>query len=130
MQTRKSAPSAEEPVTDQDAEALFRASKKHAEEAARELREAAAKKASELRQAAIEAAEAYRQIAMSHADQFQSSAADRYQYYKDVAGEQYHESREQFDDYLTKGEAYIKSNPGKSLLIAVGLGFLLGKVLR
>lgn len=35
-----------------------------------------------------------------------------------------------FDDLTEQGRAYIRSNPGKALLLSLGVGFLIGLLLR
>lgn len=60
---------------------------------------------------------------------------DKYSAASDAMKNQYNRVREQVDD-VDFGEVadqvrtYVRSNPGKALLISVGVGFLLGLLLR
>ncbi|MEX2580663.1 MAG: hypothetical protein WD342_16520 [Verrucomicrobiales bacterium] len=113
-----------------EAEEHFQASKAHAEEAARELRIAAAEKARELREAAIKAKDEYQKLTKEHAEHFQHEASERIHHYKDLAEESFSDAQEKFDGYQKQGEAYVRENPFKTLLIAIAAGFILGKLFR
>ncbi len=68
-----------------------------------------------------------------------SAASDKvketYSGVKEKVGAGYGKVREKVDDIDFKGlteqtRAYIRSNPGKSLIISVGVGFIIGLLLR
>ncbi len=60
---------------------------------------------------------------------------DKYSAASDAVKNQYNRMRERVDD-VDFGEitdqvrSYVRSNPGKALLISVGVGFLIGLLLR
>jgi ElaB/YqjD/DUF883 family membrane-anchored ribosome-binding protein len=60
---------------------------------------------------------------------------EKYEAASDAMKNQYNRMREKVDD-VDFGEitdqvrSYVKSNPGKALLISVGVGFLIGLLLR
>jgi len=62
-------------------------------------------------------------------------ASDKYSAASDAAKNQYNRVRERVDD-IDFGEitdqvrCYVRSNPGKALLISIGAGFLIGLLLR
>ena len=61
--------------------------------------------------------------------------SDKYEAASDAMKNQYNRVREKVEDVdfgaLTdQGRSYVRSNPGKALLISVGVGFLVGLLLR
>ena len=102
-----------------DPKATLEASKEHAKLAAEELRTAASLKAEELRNIAREKATAYRGNA-------EEKAAEARHYAED----QYHAAHDQFDELVGESERYIRANPMKSVLVTLGVGFILGRFLR
>ena len=44
--------------------------------------------------------------------------------------EHWQEARTQFEDLREEGEAYVRQNPAKAVLLALGLGFVIGRILR
>ena len=95
------------------------ASKSHAMQAAEELRDAASLKAEELKQAARERATDIRDYATDKAHEARGYAEERY-----------NEARTAADEYRVEGERYVRENPAKSVLIALGIGFVIGRILR
>jgi ElaB/YqjD/DUF883 family membrane-anchored ribosome-binding protein len=92
----------------QEATAKFESGKAHAYQAAEELREAAEAKARELRSVA-----------------------------EAKAGEYRHKAEQAYDDAATRvrslredGEAYVRENPTRAVLTALGVGFVLGLIFR
>jgi ElaB/YqjD/DUF883 family membrane-anchored ribosome-binding protein len=60
---------------------------------------------------------------------------DKYSAASDAVKNQYNRAREKFDDVdfgaiTDQVRSYVRSNPGKALLISVGVGFLIGLLLR
>jgi len=61
--------------------------------------------------------------------------SDKYAAASDAMKNQYNRVREQVDD-IDFGEitdqvrSYVRSNPGKALLISIGVGFIIGLLLR
>jgi ElaB/YqjD/DUF883 family membrane-anchored ribosome-binding protein len=63
------------------------------------------------------------------------AAREKYKAASDAAREKYNAVREKVDDVdmgavLDQARDYVRSNPGKALLISVGIGFLAGLLLR
>jgi len=61
--------------------------------------------------------------------------SDKYTAASDAVKNQYNRAREKFDDVdfgavTDQVRSYVRSNPGKALLISVGVGFLIGLLLR
>jgi len=60
---------------------------------------------------------------------------DKYSAASDAVKNQYNRAREKFEDVdfgaiTDQVRSYVRSNPGKALLISVGVGFLIGLLLR
>jgi len=60
---------------------------------------------------------------------------DQYSAASDAVKNQYNRAKEKFDDVdfgavTDQVRTYVRSNPGKALLISVGVGFLIGLLLR
>ncbi len=61
--------------------------------------------------------------------------SDKYAAASDAVKNQYNRAREKFEDVdlgavTDQVRSYVRSNPGKALLISVGVGFLIGLLLR
>jgi ElaB/YqjD/DUF883 family membrane-anchored ribosome-binding protein len=61
--------------------------------------------------------------------------SDKYSAASDAVKNQYNRMREKVDDVdfgaiTDQVRSYVRSNPGKALLISVGVGFLIGLLLR
>jgi len=60
---------------------------------------------------------------------------DKYNAASDAMRDKYNAAREKFEDadfgaILDQARSYVRSNPGKALLISVGVGFVIGLLLR
>jgi ElaB/YqjD/DUF883 family membrane-anchored ribosome-binding protein len=49
---------------------------------------------------------------------------------KSAAEKALHDAKEKLDALLKDGQEYIKAHPGKSILAAVGAGFVLGMIFK
>ena len=49
---------------------------------------------------------------------------------KSTAEQALQDAKVKFDELLKEGQEYIKQNPGKSVLAALGLGFVLGMIFK
>jgi len=68
-------------------------------------------------------------------DKAKDYARDKYDAASDAMKNQYNRMRERVDDVdfgaiADQVRSYVRSNPGKALLISVGAGFLIGLLLR
>ena len=97
----------------------FEAGKAHAKQAAEELRAAAEEKASEFRSVAEEKAAEFRTVAESKANEYRAQAE-----------ETYHHARTRARTLQEEGEAYVRENPLRGVLTALGVGFVLGLIFR
>ncbi|HSP16008.1 MAG TPA: DUF883 C-terminal domain-containing protein [Thermoanaerobaculia bacterium] len=62
-------------------------------------------------------------------------AGSRFSRAKDYVGSKYNEMRERVDDVdfgaiTDQVRSYVRSNPGKALLLSIGVGFVIGLLLR
>lgn len=62
-------------------------------------------------------------------------AADQYAAASDAVKDQYNKVREKVEDVdfgamTDQVRSYVRSNPGKALLVSIGVGFLIGLMLR
>jgi len=87
--------------------------------AAGNLKEAAGAKAEELRQAAGQ-----------KADELRSAAQDTAQQLRGAAESAWSDASSKAKSWHVEGEAYVRDNPTKAVLIALGFGLLLGLSLR
>ncbi len=65
----------------------------------------------------------------------EDTAGDRFSRAKEYVGSKYNAVRERVEDadfgaMIDQVRGYVRSNPGKALLISVGVGFLVGLLLR
>ena len=68
--------------------------------------------------------------AIHAADEIREAAARTAEELKGVASEQLEDSREKLDELRREGERYVRENPAKSVLIALGLGFIIGRIIK
>ncbi|MFT5465839.1 MAG: ElaB/YqjD/DUF883 family membrane-anchored ribosome-binding protein [Verrucomicrobiales bacterium] len=111
-------------------EAGFAASKSQALQAAEELRAAAGTKAQQLKQAAEHRARQLRDAAEDRAGKLKDAAGRGAEQIKDAAGPAIEDAFERAKEVREEVEAYVRANPTKSVLSALGIGFVLGLLLR
>ena len=110
-------------------------------QAANDLRAAAGEKAAVLKDRALETAQQFRDTATERASQFKAAATekanafkavatDKAHYLKDSATEQWQDTREKAKELHITAEDYIRQNPTKCVLSALGAGFLIGLIVR
>jgi ElaB/YqjD/DUF883 family membrane-anchored ribosome-binding protein len=68
-------------------------------------------------------------------DRAREFVGDKYSAASDAVRDQYNKVREKVEDVdfgavTDQVRSYVRSNPGKALLISVGVGFVLGMLLR
>jgi len=71
-----------------------------------------------------------RQTARDTADDIRAAAAERATQFRDAAAPHVEEARETVNDLLKEGERYVRENPGRAVLTALGVGFVLGAILK
>jgi ElaB/YqjD/DUF883 family membrane-anchored ribosome-binding protein len=84
-----------------------------------DFKAAAAAKAAEIRRIAEKKAEELRQIAQEKAQEFSGAAESAWS-----------DARTKAKSWHADSETYVRENPTKAILIALGLGFLLGLLFR
>jgi ElaB/YqjD/DUF883 family membrane-anchored ribosome-binding protein len=97
----------------------FQSGKAHAAKAAEDIRAAAEAKAKELREAAEIKAKELREAAETKAHEFRARAESVYGDYRTRAR-----------TFKDEGEHYIRENPLRAVLTALGVGFVLGLIFR
>ena len=93
--------------------------KEHVKTAADDFKAAATAKAQEIRRAAEKKVEELRQAAQEKAREFSGAA-----------GTAWSDARSQAQTWQTKGESYVRENPTKAVLVALGVGFFVGLMFR
>lgn len=79
---------------------------------------------------AIEVATSLKASALDKSEQFKAAAADKAQYVREVAQQQWEETRVKAKEIHVTTEDYIRQNPTKAVLGALGVGFLIGLIVR
>ena len=69
-------------------------------------------------------------MATEKAEHFKSVASDKVQHAKDTAQHQWEETRGKAKEIHVTAEDYIRQNPTKAVLGALGVGFLIGLIAR
>ncbi len=101
-----------------------------ASKAADDLRNAAGDKAKQLKKNAVEKAQQLREFAETKAQGMKENAGVKAQQFKQAAGEQVQHSRVKAREAHESAEEYIRQNPTKAVLTALGAGFVLGLIIR
>lgn len=99
-------------------------------EKAREIVHSAEAKAASLKEKAIESAQQFRATASQRASALKASATERANHFRESANEQWDDTCDRAKEWHVTAEDYIRQNPTKSVLCAVGLGFLVGLIVR
>jgi ElaB/YqjD/DUF883 family membrane-anchored ribosome-binding protein len=101
-----------------------------AEERATALKERAVESAQHFRDTATERANQLKATATEKATAFKSAASDKAIHFKETANEQWQETRVKAKEIHVTAEEYVRENPTQCILGAVGVGFLLGLLVR
>jgi ElaB/YqjD/DUF883 family membrane-anchored ribosome-binding protein len=99
-------------------------------EKAREFVQTAETKASDIKERAVESAQHFRSTAADKATALKSAAAERSVHLKESANEQWLDTRVKAKELQVTAEDYIRQNPTKCVISALGLGFLVGLIVR
>ena len=105
--------------TNPDPEEAAARSKDHLKAAADDFRTAASAKAEEIRRAAEKKAE-----------ELKAAAENRAREFRGVAETAWTDARSRAKYWQSEGEAYVRENPTRAILMALGAGFLLGLFFR
>jgi ElaB/YqjD/DUF883 family membrane-anchored ribosome-binding protein len=100
---------------DQNAEEAVKSGQDHLKSAASDLQEAAGAQIENIRQAAGQNADAFRETAEGKVQEVRGAAE---------------QATFQAKTWQAEAEAYVRDNPTKSVLVALGAGLLLGFLLR
>ena len=87
-------------------------------------------KASVLKERAVESAQQFRETATEKATAFKAAATEKAQHLKESATEQWQDTRVKAKELQVTAEDYIRQNPTKCVVSALGLGFLIGLIVR
>ena len=101
-----------------------------ATERAREFVHAAEAKAGELKERAVGSAQHFRESATEKATAFRAVATEKAQHLKETAACQWEDTRVKARELHVTTEDYIRQNPTKCVLGALGVGFLIGLIAR
>lgn len=101
-----------------------------AEEKNSALKDAAAQKAAQLRDYAGQKANDLKSAATDKLGAFREGAGETAQNFKGVASEQWEDTRIKAQELHVSMEDYVRENPTKAVLTAVGAGFVLGLLIR
>lgn len=101
-----------------------------AEEKAAVLKDRAVETAQHLRETATERASQFKAAASEKATAFKAAAADKAHHFKETATEQWEDTRVRAKELHVTTEDYIRQNPTKCVLGALGAGFLIGLIVR
>jgi ElaB/YqjD/DUF883 family membrane-anchored ribosome-binding protein len=105
--------------------------------AANDLRSAASdfakttgEQATHVKDRALDTANALKASAVHKAEEFKTVATEKVSHARDVAQLQWDETRVRAKEIHVTAEDYIRQNPTKAVLGALGVGFLVGLILR
>jgi ElaB/YqjD/DUF883 family membrane-anchored ribosome-binding protein len=99
-------------------------------EKAKEFIHTAEASANQFKDRAVESAQQFRQTATIKAAQLKTAATEQAAHLKENATEQWNQTRVKAKEMHGTAEDYIRENPTKCVLSALGVGFLLGLILR
>ena len=97
---------------------------------AKQIAQDASAKAHQFKQAATEKAQQFREFAGAKASDFKETAGAKAQQFKQAASEQVEQGRVKARAAHADAEAYVREHPTKSVLTALGIGIVIGLVIR
>ncbi len=100
------------------------------EQKALDLKDAAAQKAAQLRDFAGEKASDLKSVATEKIEAIRDGAGETADSFRGAASEQWDDTRLKAREFQVSMEDYVRENPTKAILTAVGAGFVLGLLIR
>lgn len=97
---------------------------------AKQIAQDATAKAQQLKQTAVDKAQQFREFAGTKAHDIKETAGAKAQQLRQAAGEQMQHGRVKAREAHADAEEYIRQNPTKAVLTALGVGFVLGIIVR
>ena len=124
-----------------EASAQAAAGQEHAQQAAQDFKSAASAKIDDLKQAYGAKVDDLKATATAKANDLKDAAAAKAGEYREAANQKAEELRGQAEaawgdakvrarTYQEDGEAYVRENPTRALLMAIGAGFVLGLIIK
>ncbi|MES2996607.1 MAG: DUF883 C-terminal domain-containing protein [Verrucomicrobiota bacterium] len=113
-----------------DPEAGFTPGSPSISQAARDLRVAAGDKAREIAHTAETKAADLKDKAITGVQNLKAAATDKAQHLKESATQQWQDGRTKAKELHVTAEDYIRQNPTKCVVSALGVGFLIGLIVR
>lgn len=86
--------------------------------------------ATKIKDRAFDAAQSLKATATEKADHYKAVATEKVQHAKESAQHQWEETRVKAKEIHVTAEDYIRQNPTKAVLGALGVGFLIGLIAR
>jgi ElaB/YqjD/DUF883 family membrane-anchored ribosome-binding protein len=86
--------------------------------------------AARIKERAVETASSLKATATEKADHYKAVATDKVQHARETAQQQWEETRVKAKEIHVTAEDYIRQNPTKAVLGALGVGFLIGLIAR
>ncbi len=99
-------------------------------EQALKMKEKAVESAAQFRAITVEKAREVGTAALERAQALKSAASEKALQFKEVAGEQWSDTRDKAREAHSAAEDYIREHPTKCVLGALGIGFLVGLIVR
>ena len=103
----------------QNPEEATESGKEHLRAAAGDIKKAVSAKVEDIRQTAADKTDEFREAAQGKAQELSGAMESAWS-----------DARSQAKTWLAQGETYIRDNPTKAVFIALGVGFVLGLLLR
>ncbi len=97
---------------------------------AREFVQTAETKTAALKERAVESAQHFRETATEKANTLKAAAVEKAQHLRETANDQWQDTRVKAMELHVIAEDYIRQNPTKCVVSALGLGFLVGLIVR
>lgn len=94
------------------------------------VKDRALETANALKASAVQKAEQFKAVAVEKAEHYKAVATEKAIHVKEVAQQQWDDTRVKAKEIHVTAEDYIRQNPTKAVLGALGVGFLIGLIVR